>query len=286
MVSMKKINRTLLYILFSVILFPFILSAQTLRIATYNVWNPVFEEKYSGKNTWDSRLPNIIDNILTSQCDILCLEEVSKEAYVDLQDNKDIRNQFLSFYTQHGASQPGQKLGRDGLAFFYRPEKVSLLKFVQSKDHSRPTHRRDFYVDLSLNGTEKRPVQFRIACTHLDSEKDLTIGNTQLSALIEDLLKDTNTNTDFMVLCGDFNEGEDESIRPRAKIMEQAGFFTDGSLETTRPEALDVRHKGHVDWIYFKTLSSLDLNLISKQPIGDEKASDHKLTMTEIEVRE
>jgi len=73
--------------------------------------------------------------------------------------------------------------------------------------------------------------------------------------LVEDVLKIENEKgLNFVVVCGDFNEGEDESSRPRYEIMSNAGFFTDGSVATTRPEALGVRHKGHVDWIYFKKL--------------------------------
>jgi endonuclease/exonuclease/phosphatase family metal-dependent hydrolase len=186
----------------------------------------------------------------------------------------------------HAPSKPGQQEGRDGIAFFYNSEKVTLIKFIQSQDGSRPTHRRDFYVDLKLNEQRDTPVHFRIACTHLDSEKDLTIGNTQLSALVEDVLKvDNKKSLDFVVVCGDFNEGENESSRPRHEIMHNAGFFTDGSVETTRPEAMDVRHKGHVDWIYFKKLSTLGFDLISLSPIGDEKGSDHKLTLTDVEIK-
>jgi len=66
--------------------------------------------------------------------------------------------------------------------------------------------------------------------------------------------------------------------------MQKAGFVTDGSVDATRPEALNVRHNGHVDWIYFKKMTTLNFDLISVIPIGDEKASDHKLTMTDVEI--
>lgn len=259
--------------------------AETLRFATYNLWNPIFEEKYSGHETWNQRYPFIINNIIASQSDLICLEEVGKDAYLDLIQNSDISSRFISFYIPHASSKPDQKEGRDGIAFFYRLEKVTLMKLVQSTDGTRPTHRRDFYADLRLNIPQKPPVHFRVACTHLDSGKDLKIGNSQLSALVEDALKVHNdSKLDFVVVCGDFNEGEEESPRPRYEIMQNHDFFTDGSVATTRPEALDVRHKGHVDWIYFKKLSGLNINLHPVPPIGDEKGSDHKLTMTDVEI--
>lgn len=164
-------------------------------------------------------------------------------------------------------------------------EKVTFVKLIQSLDGTRPTHRRDFYVDLKLNEQRNTPVHFRVACTHLDSEKDLSIGNRQLSALVDDILQVDNKEIDFIVVCGDFNEGENEPERPRYEIMQKAGFVTDGSVDATRPEALNVRHNGHVDWIYFKKMTPVNFDLISIIPVGDEKASDHKLTMTDVEIK-
>jgi endonuclease/exonuclease/phosphatase family metal-dependent hydrolase len=283
---MRKLTYNFLFVMLSLFAFTTNLQATTLRIATYNIWNPIFEEKNSGKNTWKQRLPFIIENIVSSKSDVICLEEVGKNAYLDVIQNSEIDSQYMSFYISHAPSKEGQKEGRDGIAFFYKPEKVILRKLVQSSNDSRPTHRRDFYVDLKLNEQREVPVQFRIACTHLDSEKDLTIGNTQLAALVEDVLKlDNEKELDFVIVCGDFNEGEDESLRPRYEIMYNAGFITDGTVESTRPEALDVRHKGHVDWIYLKKLSELSFDLIPLVPVGDEKGSDHKLTMTDVEIK-
>lgn len=275
---------TFLFISLFASIFSANLEAGTVRIATYNVWNPAFEQKYSGKDTWDQRLPFIVQNIISAESDVICLEEVSEKSYQDLVKSPEIHNRFTSHYISHAPSQPGQKEGRDGVAFFYRPEIVTLIKFVQSADGTRPTHRRDFYADLQLNEPRDIPIKFRVAGTHLDSGKDLEIGNAQLSALVEDVQKiNDDERSDFVVVCGDFNEGEDEPLRPRQEIMQNAGFITDGSLETTRPEALDVRHKGHVDWIYFKKISALNFDLISSMPIGDERGSDHKLILTDVE---
>lgn len=258
------------------------LSADNLRIATYNIWNPIFEEKYAGKNTWEKRLPNIIENIITSNSDVLCLQEVGKRSYLDIVKNPQINAKYESFYISHAPTKPDQKEGRDGLAFFYDPEKVTLRQLVQSLDGSRPTHRRDYYVDLKLKSS--KPINFRIASTHVDSDMNLEKGNKQLLALVKEALKvNVNESIDFVVLCGDFNEGEKDSQRPRFEIMNCNGFITDGSTAPTRPESLNVRHNGHIDWIYFKSLSDVSINLIEVKPVGDEKASDHKLTITDVQ---
>lgn len=254
--------------------------ATNLRIATYNIWNPVFEEKYSGKNTWDQRRSYIIENILKSESDIICLEEVGKNSFNDLTQNSVIHRQYKSVYVSHAPNSPGQGEGRDGLALLYKADKVNLQNIVISKDGSRPTHRRDFIADFKLKRSHKA---FRVACTHLDSGENLEIGNQQLACLVRDVLNVDTIGIDFVVVCGDFNEGENEFKQPRYEIMDQAGFMTDGSVVPTRPEALNVRHNGHVDWIYFKKISESDFYLLAIQPIGDEKASDHKLTLTEID---
>lgn len=71
----------------------------------------------------------------------------------------------------------------------------------------------------------------------------------------------------------------------RFEIMNKEGFQTDGSTASTRPENLEVRHKGHVDWIYFMNKSQLPIQFVPFVPIGDERASDHKLTMADIDYK-
>lgn len=253
-----------------------------LRISTYNIWNPIFEEKYSGDNTWEQRRSAVIQNILFSKSDLICMQEVGEEAYQNIAQDSQIKSQYMSLYLSHAPSQLNQPEGRDGLAFFYKPEKAVILQIKQSEAGSRPTHRRDFYVDIWVN---QPGYCARIACTHLDSGPDLEIGNLQLSNLVKDVQADCE-EVDFIALCGDFNEGENESVRPRSEIMRKAGFVNDGSTAPTRPEAIKVRHNGHVDWIYFKKKSGLRFSLIPLPPIGDEKASDHKLTTTDIVIQD
>lgn len=260
------------------------IEATTIRFSTYNILNPVFEENYSGKDTWKERFPFIVENLLSSESDVICLEEVAKPCYLDLLYHEEISARFMCLYIAHAPSDPDQKEGCDGIALLYNPEKVSLAKLIHSKKGARPSQRKDFYVDLKLNDNRQVPVQFRVACTHLDGENQET-GDKQLSLLVDDCLKiDRKQNLDFVVVCGDFNEGEGELERPRYALMANAGFYTDDSVEATRPEMLDVEHHGHIDWIYFKKISSLDFELISVPCTGDERASDHKLTTTDIEI--
>lgn len=257
------------------------LEAVTVRIATYNILNPIFEEKYSGKNSWPQRLPFVVENIIDSQSDLLSLEEVGYQNYLDIVRNPAITSRYLSFYVSHAMSNPGGQEGRDGIALFYRPDRVTLLKMVQSQDGSRPTHRRDFYADFATK--ESTPVRIRLAGTHLNGDKDLAIGNRQLAALVGDIQKDTQ-EIDILVVCGDFNESHDEKQRPRAEILQKAGFVTDGSTASTRADGLNVRHKGHIDWIYFKKLSALTMQLSTGKLVGDARASDHKLTWTDLQL--
>jgi endonuclease/exonuclease/phosphatase family metal-dependent hydrolase len=253
-----------------------------LRVATYNIWNPIFEEKYSGKNSWEQRLPYIVQTISGSQADLLLLQEVSEKSYQDLIQQKEIQEKYRFFYFPHYPSQVGQQEGRDGLALFFNPQKMKEYHLFRSAEGTRPTHRRDFYMDFEMP-INQRFIHFRVATTHLDSSQDLEIGHHQLKYLIQDVLNPiTLQKIDFIIVTGDFNEGEEEPIRSRAKIMQETGFITDGSTLSTRSESVEVRHKGHVDWIYFKKISSLPFILIPLKPIGDAQASDHRLLMTEV----
>jgi len=249
-----------------------------LRIASYNIWNPVFEAKYAGTDTRKTRLPQIVDVIRDANPDVICLQEVSLDCYSDLMDVLGTEDRYLSFYHPHGISSSNYPEGRDGLAIFVKPYLVDHIQLHTSKGTQRPTHRRDLWIDVQIPKLGKN---IRIATTHLDSSKNLDLGNSQLTNLLRDVQEDCDAIS-FIVVCGDFNEGEGETERPRAWIMEKFGFLTDGSIDSTRPEALDVRHKGHVDWIYFRKIDeSLEASVHAAEPLGDERASDHKLIYTD-----
>lgn len=280
---MKVFNLLSLTFVVATMLFSFDSQAETsVRIGTYNVLNPVFENKYTNKDSWDDRLPFIVANIMDSNCDIICLQEIGLRGYNDLAQNEAIRARYKTLFHPHLPSKPDQAEGRDGLAFFYNPENVELLKFHTSKIHTRPTHRNDFFADMKIRGP--KPFFIRVGGTHLDGEKELIKGNQQLAGLVKDMLEPSLSIVDMAIVCGDFNEGQDQNDRPRYEIMHQAGFIDDGNEASTRPESLNTRHKGHIDWIYFKQLSEVEFELLPNQPIGDEKASDHKLLFTDLKV--
>jgi len=253
---------------------------QSIRIATYNLWNPVYEKKYAGSDTWDRRLPHIVKNILSAEADVISFQEVNSDCFKQIKSNADIHSRYIPFYFPHAKKEGEKPESKDGLALLLKIGKLSLANLYTSKENSRPSHRKDFYVDLVTQESDDR-VKIRVASTHIDASHQLEIGNEQLSRLAHDVLSSAKKDhVDFSVVCGDFNEGEAEAERPRARVMEENGFISDGSTDSTRSEALKVRHKGHVDWIYFKNISKRKFELIPHTPIGDEKASDHKLLMT------
>lgn len=286
----NKVTQVIYYvtvlIFFIYVVLMIIDSAKTslkIRVGTYNLLNPVFEEKYHGKNTWDERLPFIVENVLFSNCDILCFEEMGQKNYDELVNDSQIKSKYKTIYLSHSKSSEKHPEGRDGLALFYDPIKLNLVEFEPSKRDKRPTHRNDFTADFSVNLESKEKITFRLSCTHLDSSDEIELGKKQLESLLQDdLLQDNQKHLDFIVVLGDFNEGEAEKERPRYNLMTKYGFLTDGSTVSTRTEDKFARHKGHVDWIFVKNLSKLKIQLKAVPPLGNEKASDHKLTMTDI----
>lgn len=257
------------------------IDAATFRVATYNILNPVFEEKYSGISTWETRFPNIINNIVEADSDILCLEEIGMTNFQQIASHPEIAKRYISFFLPHHYPS---KIGKDGLAFFYKPSRALFQQIVQSNVDTRPSSRRDFYVDIQALLPDTQSTTMRIGAIHLDSHA-IDIGNKQLALLVNDALTPSSDSIDLVVICGDFNEGHKEASRPRYDFMCQEGFATDGSLIPTRPEdILDTHHMGHVDWIFFKNLSQKDYQFLAVDPIGDSSASDHKLTITDIEI--
>ncbi len=249
-----------------------------IRIASYNIWNPTFEARHTGSDTWTNRLPNIVDVIRSADPDIICLQEVSLDSYSDLVSILGIEDRYLSFYHSHAKSKSDYPEGRDGLAIFVKPNLVDNVQLHTSEKALRPTYRRDLWIDVQIPGVEEK---IRVATTHLDSSNNLGLGNVQLANFLADVQQNIEAIS-FIVVCGDFNEGEEVIERPRARMMTESSFLTDGSTASTRPEALDVRHKGHVDWIYFrKIFESLEIDVHAGKPLGDEQASDHKLIYTD-----
>jgi len=104
-----------------------------LRIASYNIWNPIFESKYTGSDTWTNRLPRIVDVIRSANPDIICLQEVNFDSYSELVSILGPENSYLSYYHPHGKSQPDYPEGRDGLAIFLKPELVENIQLQTSK---------------------------------------------------------------------------------------------------------------------------------------------------------
>jgi len=250
-----------------------------IRVASYNIWNPAFELKYGDADTWESRLPNIVDTIRDADPDILCLQEVSLDCYSDLVAILSREDRYLSFYYPHRKkSHSNSPEGRDGLAMLIKPFLFDGVQVHTSQGSKRPTHRRDLWLDIQIPGVKEN---IRVATTHLDCT-NLEEGHTQLAKLIEDINK-KNDSISLFIVCGDFNEGEEEDERPRALIMENSGFITDGSTAPTRPEGIrDTHHQGHVDWIYFRKMNdSLKVQVFEGDSLGDVRASDHMLTYTD-----
>ena len=258
----------------------YIESSSTLRIASYNIWNPIFELRYNGQNTWKERLPHLIENIILVNPDILFMQEVGIESYNDLINDPEISKIYTPLYFSHAPKSLETKIGRDGLALFYKEDKLKLNTIQHSVVGSRPTHRRDVYGDFEMSLNENK-IHFRVAGTHLEGES-LDIGKMQILKLVEDVLNTASLDRlDFVVVTGDFNEGDGGANRPRAEIMEAHGFINDGSISNTRNNLPTVVHKGHVDWIYAKIISTLPVKLKAVEPVGTENSSDHKLIATD-----
>lgn len=79
---MNKLLRIYLFVIFSVITFVFTtadLQATTLRIATYNLWNPIFEAKYSVKILGPREYPSFWKILSPLHFDLISLAPIGDE---------------------------------------------------------------------------------------------------------------------------------------------------------------------------------------------------------------
>lgn len=255
------------------------LDSVKIRVASYNVLNPIFESKHGGGNTWNTRLPNLVLTIQASNADIICLQEVGFDNFLDLSRELGQSSGYASYYFAHESKTANVFPGRDGVALFIKPHLLDGLRLFRSEKAARPHHRVDAWADVKIPGKEER---IRVATTHLEGDaEEYEFGNIQLKQLIKDV-QDKSDDVALVVITGDFNEGESDKERPRMDILTSQGFTTDGNLEETRTTGGRSRHNGHIDWIYFKKLSeNLTYHTTDSPPIGDDSASDHKLIYTD-----
>jgi endonuclease/exonuclease/phosphatase family metal-dependent hydrolase len=173
------------------------MTISNITVATYNILDPRLAKKHRGalpkelrsSTSWEARHKSIQRNIENSKADILCLQECSSSAFINLAIS--LRKTLSpAIRIPHGSN--------DGPAIFYNPNKFSLLKttYLHHENSDRVTVFANL-LDLTTGKT------IRVASLHILGKHFRPIGNYQLEEALS--VQDLRP-ADVFIAAGDFNE--------------------------------------------------------------------------------
>lgn len=283
------------------------------KIVSYNLLNPYHAEKWKTpegigldeKSNWDvdgePRRERIFKNILNSECDVACLQEVNPIVHKELKEwfsKHKIEVLELSLCRSAPQEEDKQKLG---VTILYNPEKLEYLSHrVFSSLGQSEWPRGEIFADFRLRSDPK--VIIRVASTHLKGY-DPTMYNKEEKAeeykrkqiqkidgfkeiqdVVNETLKDLSQEHTAVAICGDFNCHRDVELaepNSRHEHMLNLGFNTDGN-----GAASEARTGRKIDWIYVKKNSNHRTIELEPGNPGEQdlKASDHHLISTIVNI--
>lgn len=243
-------------------------------VATYNILHPTYPtvDKSIQPNTWPVRGPQIKQNIIDMNADVLCLQELSK---ISLQSLNLITSQgYQVHYVKH--NDAGKQ---DGVAICFKKDRFNWLQGEHADytfNRVTPPHSQTTlthaYVDLQDKTTNKT---IRVATCHLaGGGNGMSPGNKHIDAVLKKIyeVKKNAWPVDSLILTGDFNADQSHE---RIFTMAAHDFSSDGSRDVTEP-----CNNRKIDWIWAKDKND-SLNLTPAAfNISHPKASDHLPVMT------
>lgn len=218
----------------------------TISVGTYNILCNFYAAKALYAPTWvinpDVRKETILQNIMSYNVDILCLQEIEAYSYMDFyRDNLSNRLGYSSIFQARERSRPlPDKRAADGAAIFWKKDKFTLLnsmvidfnkhissdiRFSQNDDILMRMARKDNMV-LTAYLQDKSNRMYIVMNAHLfwDPEySDVKLFQTVLILEEVQRLKKENPNAYFLLM-GDFN-----SLRDSAVYNLIVNNFVDGS---------------------------------------------------------
>lgn len=247
-----------------------------MKIATFNVWN--------NKTSWENRLHALTEEISRVNPDIIALQEVPGSEECQLIASM-VNMPFYNF-----KKYPDE---REGLAFLGKLPMNDVLS--RSSELNECAYR----ITLHLNG-----LIIGITNVHLDW-RSVSVRERQILTVTEWISKIKNTN--FELLCGDFNSipnvssiynylvGEQSLQLKDTKWVDLAQHFQHPTLDFinnpwlhNRDKLNDARVPVRFDWILLQscypaeepTLNNIEL--FGNSPVSGLFPSDHYGVLTEI----
>lgn len=231
---------------------------KTLTILTYNILADSTLHHFKNPNAEelkrDFRTPLIINTLLNSKCDILCLQEVDSTCLNDIKSN--LTDYKVVEYSLHENKQFGNCV----LA------KTNICSDLIGSSHS--------FNDSDISGRKYNKITsqnclFTIYNVHLDFK----LNCQQINSLVSSI----NSEEKNVIICGDFNGSPNSTT---LRIAKEAGFTT---LSTGNTCNVDGNAKV-IDFILIKNgkLNYVKTLVDAKKYPSENQGSDHVCVVAEI----
>ncbi|KAJ6226957.1 hypothetical protein M0813_10495 [Anaeramoeba flamelloides] len=225
-------------------------SQTPLKVTTFNILAPCYKRLNPGRestnpNLWKSRQRNILGLLLSSESDILCIQEL----WFDTLFMKNLKHEF-SGYEGIGVKRPNRM---DGLGIFVKKSTYNLVDF-ESLTLNDEGYRVALLAQIRSKGDSS--IEFLIVNTHLTfphTKLELKLRLWQVKRIIK-WVKQINSSKNLPVIfTGDFNLIHDNVYR----YVKKQGF--ESCFEKSNKREPYVTHQNHrseqvcTDFIFLKT---------------------------------
>ncbi len=235
-------------------------------IGTLNILHPAFAEKHhtkeglgqNGKSNWHIRKDKIAALISRSNLDVICLQEISHQSNLDLQEKLKKEYEIAHIPRSRG----------DGLAIYFKNVRFEKMNFTDLADGL-------CFIDLKDRTTGKA---VRVANCHLQGGNQQHRGKKQIETLLAEV------TTPISVIAGDFNADESQLRQADSKFsaLLKAGFQHDGNLDETEVPKPNSTKGRHIDWIWCRGLAPQHHEIAQNEVVSDHLLSASSIPLGKI----
>lgn len=236
----------------------------SITVGTYNVGKPDDRKL----DAWDTRKDKLISNIVQSNLDVVCLQELNTSLPMRQWWAEQLNKAGYAFHFNSCKE-------KSGVGLIYKKDKFSLKQETKEVFNTGEHKRAVVQVDLLNNASAKT---VRIASLHLYGGPDKTLANQQIDHFRK-IAESNDKGISQIILAGDFNaESYDQPCR---KLAQKTDYVYKTVEKNKQGEKIITTSgsKRKIDWIYVGHKNPDDQENL--EPISllnqNASASDHYL---------